>query len=606
MKPRFIKLIYVTLTFILIRNNSALANTQSDSLFSVFNSTVKSDTSRLRAIDDLIWEHYRFTNTDSAYILAQKQYEFAAENNYPRWMARAKNALGTIQYIQGNYQGALNHFSDALEIKSNLHDLMGYGDMLGNIAGVYLALGKYDQSIAHSFKVLTIQEELNGTLGIGTSYNNIGVIYYNQGELDKALEYYKKGLETREQVGDREGIGSSYLNIASVHKDQGRFEQAKDYYFSGLEIKRELGDRYSEAKILLELGDIKHINGKEEEALELFNQSLEIREMIKDQRGTSNSLYYLAHYYYDLGDYNQAIALGERSRKISVELGLAKETFQASKVLSDSYKKQGKYEKALELFESYKVHYDSVMNLNNITALSQQEYNYISRKNAIIDSIQDSNIKKINDAKFASQQAELSEERTKKYTLLSGSIVLLILSIIMFRLYKRSLEQKRIIQIQKTEVEEQRERLSQELASKNKELTNFALHLSQRNDFLREMKRDLSGAFRTTDLTAIQSRLKEISLKFQQYSNDNKEEREFITKLESLNETFYENLSDKIPNISEKEKRLCSMIRLGLTSKEIASIVNISPKSVDVSRYRLRLKPGLPRGGDLKEFLTQI
>ncbi|MCG8573317.1 MAG: tetratricopeptide repeat protein [Flavobacteriales bacterium] len=581
-------------------------NTNTDSLWNIWYSDTHHDTLRLLAIDDLIWEEYRFTNTDSAYLLGEKQFELAEAIRNQEWKAKSQNVLGNIRYIQGNYNDALDHFSKALEFYSSLGDLTGYSDMLGNMAGSYYALGRYDEAIERSFQVLMIQEKQGDQLGIGGSYNNIGVIYYNQGELDKAFEYYEKGLKIREEIDDRTGISSSYLNIAGVYKDKGQLEKAKVYYRMGLEIKQELGDRYSEAKALLELGWIKHHQGLDAQALESYNKSLSIREEMQDQRGISNTLNYLAQFYYDQKNYTKAIDFGNRSIQISQELGLAKETYQVAKVLYDCYKEQGNYQMALEMHERYKVNYDSVMNLNNISALSQQEYNYTFRKNAIIDSIQDSNRQKIHDAQIASQDAEISSERIKKHTFLIGAILLFLFSSFMYLQYKRSLEQKKVIQLQKREVEQQKEQLSQELIVKNKELTNFALHLSQRNDFLREMKKDLSGASRTTELTSIQSKLKEIGMKFYQYSNDNKEEREFIAKLENLNETFYEKLSDQIPNISEKEKRLCSMLRLGLTSKEIASIVNISPKSVDVSRYRLRLKLNLPKGTDLREYLSQI
>ncbi|RUA28671.1 MAG: hypothetical protein DSY76_04170, partial [Bacteroidetes bacterium] len=71
-------------------------------------------------------------------------------------------------------------------------------------------------------------------------------------------------------------------------------------------------------------------------------------------------------------------------------------------------------------------------------------------------------------------------------------------------------------------------------------------------------------------------------------------------------ELFYSALREKYPNLTPNEVRLSALIRLDLSSKEIASILNISSKSVEMNRYRLRKKMQLSSSVNLSEFIRSI
>ena len=72
--------------------------------------------------------------------------------------------------------------------------------------------------------------------------------------------------------------------------------------------------------------------------------------------------------------------------------------------------------------------------------------------------------------------------------------------------------------------------------------------------------------------------------------NLEKERKSLDIYIKELNNSFFRNLERKYPGLTDNEKKLCSLLRLKLSSKEIASILNITPKSVEVNRYRLRKK----------------
>ena len=79
-----------------------------------------------------------------------------------------------------------------------------------------------------------------------------------------------------------------------------------------------------------------------------------------------------------------------------------------------------------------------------------------------------------------------------------------------------------------------------------------------------------------------------------------------LEKSKNIDESFLLSLKQKYPNLSKGEIRLCVYLLMGMTSKDIAGIVNIEPASVDRRRYRLRKKVGLNANESLMHFLEEI
>jgi DNA-binding CsgD family transcriptional regulator len=81
---------------------------------------------------------------------------------------------------------------------------------------------------------------------------------------------------------------------------------------------------------------------------------------------------------------------------------------------------------------------------------------------------------------------------------------------------------------------------------------------------------------------------------------------EIYDRIEDMNKSFFFNLKSKYPNLSDDDKRLASLLLIGLSSKEIANILNIEPKSVDMKRYRLKKRLNVESNIDIRTFLEKI
>jgi inorganic phosphate transporter, PiT family len=84
------------------------------------------------------------------------------------------------------------------------------------------------------------------------------------------------------------------------------------------------------------------------------------------------------------------------------------------------------------------------------------------------------------------------------------------------------------------------------------------------------------------------------------------EMNEFYAQIELIHKDFGQNLGASFPLLSEQEKRLAILLRLNLSSKEISTLLGISPKSVEIARYRLRKKLNLKQGESLTQFIQNL
>jgi len=155
-------------------------------------------------------------------------------------------------------------------------------------------------------------------------------------------------------------------------------------------------------------------------------------------------------------------------------------------------------------------------------------------------------------------------------------------------------------------ITEKKDELSIKLEHKQKELINFALNIVQKNTFLEELKLTVNQTKSISNETETLSKLNQLSLSINQHIALDKNRKLFQLQLEEANQDFYQRLHQKHPLLTEKEKRLSAYIRLNLTSKEIASLLNIAPKSVEINRYRLRKKFNLDAKTNLFDFICLI
>ena len=144
------------------------------------------------------------------------------------------------------------------------------------------------------------------------------------------------------------------------------------------------------------------------------------------------------------------------------------------------------------------------------------------------------------------------------------------------------------------------------LEIKRKELVDFAVGVSDQKQFMEKFYERLKEARALPDGPERDALLDRMLSTLRERMYFSREMNDFYARSEVLHKDFNMRLSEAYPNLTENERRLANLLRQGFSSKYIASLMNITPKSAEINRYRLRSKLGLKREDNLVQFIKSI
>lgn len=162
----------------------------------------------------------------------------------------------------------------------------------------------------------------------------------------------------------------------------------------------------------------------------------------------------------------------------------------------------------------------------------------------------------------------------------------------------------------------QEEKLEIELRSKQDELVRSRMNIVRKNEMLQEIRNtavSLNNAIPSANdpkpaeaLSTIKRRVVRLIGQIDTNIEHDDDLDAFHDSFDAVHHNFLKILDERYPDLSRKEKMLCAYIRMGLQSKEIAPLQNISTRGVEISRYRIRQKLGLDKNASLTEFLQHL
>jgi DNA-binding CsgD family transcriptional regulator len=178
------------------------------------------------------------------------------------------------------------------------------------------------------------------------------------------------------------------------------------------------------------------------------------------------------------------------------------------------------------------------------------------------------------------------------------------LSVILLLLYLLQRSKLHRLQLQRENLASDKSSLELEIKHKNRELVASSMSQIQSGEILKEVSNRLADAVEHNPSPADEE-LQQIILKLKQPSSGpfwHEFDRYFV----EVGDNFYALLTSRYPNLSPGEVRLCALLKLNLSTKEIASITKKSEHSIKIARYRLRSKLKLTRAVNIHSFLNGL
>ncbi len=528
---------------------------------------------------------------DTSLLLAREALKLAEKTESEVLTGKIHRLTGKIYISNNRITEAVEEFKKAEQILINYeeenHILLSVYMDLGNIYidrdNLPEALESYNKAV----KLSTKTKVDNSTLA--RLNNNMGVINKYINNIDKALELYTKALDLFKANNDSIEIAGTTTNIGSIYIELGNYEIAKTYYLEGLQLFKKINLKEGEAHALLKLGLLEMYRNNLDDALKYLDQSIDIQLKLGKVVSGLKSIFF-AETIINKGivqfrqqDFNNAIINLEKGYKIAKESGDIGLMSQSANYISKYYEQINDFKKALDYQIIFKKYSDSLNSQSTVRKITQLEMKlqYESKLHA---------------NELQHQLRLQKEQKNNLYLILAASIFLLGIALL-FVLLKLEKNKKKKAKLAHQVLEEK-------LEHTNKELTTYVMYLLRKNEFIISISEKLKKAkieAKTENKARIAELIKELDNNSKMFSWE-----EFEVRFQEVYTSFYKNLNEKYPNLSQNEIRLCAFFKLNMSTKEIAAITYQSINSIGVARYRLRKKMNLSSDESLYSLLAEL
>ncbi|TNF45635.1 MAG: tetratricopeptide repeat protein [Bacteroidetes bacterium] len=441
---------------------------------------------------------------------------------------------------------AMNYYLEAMQLSEKLENYENQVATLISIASLKMKMDRYDEAIGSLVKVKEILSK-HGELPLTYSrelYQMLGVCLASKGEFKRALYYFERCSELYIDSDRDENYGGILNNIGAIYSKQGEHDKARINYQKALDFFEQDS---SELGVAVTKGNMAYLFQKEKkylEAIPLYDVAIPMFDKYK-------AYHYLSSNYLNL---------------------------------SDLYKAIGDYKNSMKYLE---------LHIQNDQIAKNQEAEAMIHNLEMKHEIQ----KKDKEIKFIEQENQL--KATQKNITIIVLISILGLIILVYTNLRVAFQRTRL----KNELaEKEKLHYQNEVLLKEKDLEILALKIIEKNNFLKDLQGDLNNLNKENDPSVIQTLKHEINYNV----NLDKERLEFEQQIDQLQRSFVQKLESTHPNLTKMEKRLCSLLLMDLSAKEMAVVMNISEESVKKNKYRLRKKLELPVQVKLDQYLRKL
>jgi len=488
--------------------------------------------------------------------ISERAFSIAQEKNYPAGQYKAALMAGMSHMGLNQLEEAIGYFQSAYELGERTGEAAWVAESRFHLGEVYYYLNNNDQAKTAFNDALTQFEALDSTKWIGVIKNALGVIlYYGEDDKEAGAQLYEEAYQILSSNGLEQEAQGALNNLADHYFNEGKIEQAQQYFEKVLAIDRKYKSFYGETLSLLNLGWC----------------------------------------YRKKGQYDKAIALVQESLTISGREGINQHLILGHSELSHTYKAKGDFEQALLESEKYIQLKDSLDRLQKDQGLNDLMVQFETEKKE--------QELELSQQKLEQFEAQEKIQRLTTYLLLGAACLSFVVA---FLFISRN---KVTRQLAESELQNEKlasQQLQLQLNSKKQDLTNLALDISRKNSFSSKVHESLQEINKTSDALDRKKKIQALLRITSNHLRINEDAQEFQVNIDTVNNDFFNKLDEQFDSLTANDKNLCGLIRLNLSSKDIAAIKNISPKSVEMGRYRLRKKLNLSSEEDLSEFLQNF
>ena len=538
-------------------------------------------------------------NAEYAFNCTYKAHSIAERNKDSQKTAECNIIMGDIFKENNTFPTAISYYEKAIDdlIKANDHH---------TIYRLYIKIAKLYQNSEFDSKwsidamnnALKYAGIINDPVIYNEVYMAMGDLYYSQDNYDLAEKYYNEILKNGINKNTILPISIAFTNKANISIKRNKYEEALSMADSSLYLCiRDFNDSLQainyncKAEIYDSIGDF-------ESARKYYLKSSILTYDIEDFYTCGKSMFGLAHLYQRYGMHENAINVFKIISDSTMKYKQFDICYQSCYQLSKCYASLGRYEEAYDYFNKYDISYDSAFAIKQDKKIEELRNSYLLALN--IKEL------KVNEIK----EENIRYNRNEWKLFVSITIVLTMIVITFGILYAKNTElfhkNKVTSYEQQIKIDKIESGLMEYQLKNNRELIiKMALQIRSYVDIINPIKDDLKTAMELPD-NELKNKVKNIHHNIHNNINLLSNAESINKQIDSIYKDFFKRLDEKHPGLTKSEKKLCTMLYIDMSSKEIATITNTTVRSVETSRYRLRKKFELSRDEDIVSFLQKI
>ncbi|MFY0598347.1 MAG: tetratricopeptide repeat protein [Cyclobacteriaceae bacterium] len=512
---------------------------------------------------------YSLLSKAEAYFKSKKETDNHGISCYQ--LARIYERLRDYERAETYYKSALELFEQSQNNEYVAYSLNGIGVLNGKQSNYLEALEYFTQAYERKLSA--------GLTDYDKELNNIAIVYRYMKKFDKAIEFGRKNILVSIQNKDSLGLSSAMDTFGDILDDSGDTDSAFWYYTKSHEIAKKIDNQIRITSVVYEIAYVHSKNGDLDKAIDIHKKTLDGGNIEQSLR--ENSYSELARLYLKKDLYDSAIDFALRAYKSTVKGNGTVKIIKNAEHLRDGYKLSGRPEMAL--------HYSEIVDKYRDTLETQNRQERFGDLRVRLETIE------------KEKSIALLEKQAEVDALSRQRLVVVIIAVVLLSLFAFLLLAMRNKNRQKVQFLEN-QNLKSEIERNKGELYQQTLHMVHINNSYKGVEEELEklkSEESTAELRRIFQKINVGKLLEKDWENFNK-------YFGNVHSDFHRQLDGLSASLTQHEKRICALIKVNLTNREIATILSVESKSVRMARYRIKKKLGLEENTKLDDYIQQL
>ncbi len=496
-------------------------------------------------------------------------------------LARAYQNVGMALRALGRNEEALAAYRESEHLLRDLDEDAVLAAVLTNLGTLWHVLDRPKEALEAYSECLTLAERMDDDRWRARITGNIADIYIGVGDLETAVEWSNRSLELHRRTKDLMGVGLTLSNLGRVYLRLEQPDKALAVLSEAVTVMTTLGDTHARARVMVVLaGVLRHkkrlpeARAMAQEALEIFDGTHDVERLIRCQ-------VVLGECALDDGDtreagrwFKEAEERSSRTDNPRVEVDILHDQAR-TEVMRGRWKLAGaRFEQAIEIAIRNEMSGTAATLHTELAAL-------LEGKGLLQPALEHERA-----ARMMQHRAD-GELRAQH----SQSLQLRL------DIERAARERERL--------QSEQERLEFELGTKEREVNANAVLIAQKNELLTDLTQDLKRALGTSTGEA-RDLIRQVISRIDGHRRTGEDWKNLSEQLKEVHDDFLSVLTEQFPTLTPTEIKVCSLLKLNLSSKEISEILTIGLPSVEQYRHRLRKKLGLTGSTNLATFLQSV